>query len=811
MKLLIITDAWHPQLNGVVRTCENLRKTLQSQDHDVKIVSPADFPIRIPMLGYHEIELALFPHSRLKRIIQDDKPDNIHLPTEGPLGWATRKYCIRHNIPFTTSYHTQFPDYIAKRAENIIPGLYTPAHNLAKKHIRRFHAKSSAMMVATQSLENTLKDWGFQTPMHRMTRGVNTALFHPGERTEFKDLPRPIALYVGRIAIEKSIEDFLDMPWDGSKVIIGEGPDRAALEKQYPTAIFTGKKTNEDLAAHYRSADLFVFPSRTDTFGVVLIEALASGLPIAAYNVTGPKDIITKPALGALDNDLGTAAQNALQSGTAKQRAEHIKRNYTWDKATEQFFTTLSKHTIQWDIMQDTHTTPHSYRQKLAGCSLAFILLSATLKIFTPLPILPIIAACAIGLYACVLVLAAIKSDQIKAEQPKRRQKKNDALISVLIPAKNEESVIGDTIRKMAEIKYPNLEIFIIDDASADNTNTHAKQAIKAAKAKHPDCKITLLSRTPGGAIGKSAVLNFALQKGKGQKAKGDIIAVFDADARMDKNFIQIMANHFTDETIMACQSRKAISNANDNWLAQCQNIEYAFDAFLQNGRMHLGSAVELRGNAQFIRKTALDELGGFNENTITDDLDLSTQLHMNGKTIAFSHETAVYEEAVLDLGTLIKQRKRWAEGALKRYLDYLPGLFQKHTVKTHQKADILLYCINFILPIMLFLELAISPITSLLPGQSIASTASTIALIAACIWALSIPGILMTLQLTNKASDITTLAKQAVIVSLYLLFLWFPLVAATYLRILLTPDKGINWYKTERKTDKIKKENTDG
>lgn len=342
MKLLIISDAWHPQINGVVRTYEHLTKGLQKLGHTVQIIGPADFPRAMSMPGYGEIKLAILPYNRLKHMIDASAPDAIHIATEGPLGLAARRYCLRHNHPFTTAYHTQFPDYVAKRVARYLTFLYKPAHALAKAFIRNFHAKSNGMMVATQSLEDELKSWNFKTPMHRVTRGVNLDEFHPGERTLFTDLKRPVALHVGRIAIEKNIEDFLDMDWHGSKVIIGDGPARAQLETKYPDAIFLGKKTGADLAQHYRSVDIFVFPSRTDTFGIVLIEALASGLPVAAYNVTGPKDVITKDELGSLhETDLSTAAQQALTSGTPAQRAQHVNDHHTWDFATHQFESTI--------------------------------------------------------------------------------------------------------------------------------------------------------------------------------------------------------------------------------------------------------------------------------------------------------------------------------------------------------------------------------------------------------------------------------------------------------------------------------------
>ncbi len=338
MKLLIITDAWFPQINGVVRTYEHLSEELQKLGHEVHVVSPSDFPLRLPMLGYSEIKLAIAPYQRLKRIIEDHKPDCIHISTEGPLGWSARRYCVKHQRPFSTAFHTLFPDYVAKRVAKFMPPLYNFTHKQGIKYVRKFHEPSSAIMLATQSLEDTLTEWGFKTPMHRVTRGADLNLFTPGEKTKFKDLKGPIALYVGRIAIEKSIEDFLEMPWDGSKIIVGDGPSRERLKQKYPDAHFPGNKTGEDLAAHYRSADLFVFPSRTDTFGMVLVEALASGIPVAAYNVTGPKDIITEDFLGALHEDnLAEAAAKAMSTGTPEQRADHVKKHFTWEVAGRQY------------------------------------------------------------------------------------------------------------------------------------------------------------------------------------------------------------------------------------------------------------------------------------------------------------------------------------------------------------------------------------------------------------------------------------------------------------------------------------------
>jgi len=341
IKVLIISDAWYPQVNGVVRTYEHLCYELEAMNHYVEIIGPADFAISMPTPFYPEIRLVISPYKRLKRMIEDYTPDKIHIATEGPLGWAGRKYCIKNNLPFSTSYHTQFPDYVAKRFAWLIPPLYNVVHRKAVKAVRHFHAASSIIYIATQSLEEQLKGWKFKTPMVRLTRGVDFSIFHPGEKTILQDIKKPIALYVGRIAIEKNLEDFLNMAWEGSKVLVGDGPARTQLEKHYPDALFVGKKTGRKLAEYYRSSDVFVFPSKTDTFGIVLIEALACGLPVAAYNVMGPKDIITTSILGVLDNDLANAAHKAARLPEPEKRAAHIQKNYSWNEAGKQFLSAL--------------------------------------------------------------------------------------------------------------------------------------------------------------------------------------------------------------------------------------------------------------------------------------------------------------------------------------------------------------------------------------------------------------------------------------------------------------------------------------
>ena len=347
MKILIITDAWHPQVNGVVRTYEYMCAELEKMGHDIKIIGPTDFALNMPMPGYSEIRMVLFASHKLKRLIEQYGPDHIHIATEGPLGWAARKYCVRNNKLFSTSYHTHFPDYAAKRAAKLRASFYAPVRKYCIGLIRKFHAPSSVIFTATQSLDEELRSWGIENDFARLSRGVYLDRFHPAKTQEdfaiYKDMPRPIALYVGRVAIEKNLEDFLAMTWSGSKVVIGDGPSMQALSNKYTDAAFLGKQEGDALASYYRAADLFAFPSRTDTFGIVLIEALASGLPIAGYNVTGPKDIVTQDILGALEEtDFSAAAARAIATNNIKnareKRAKFVKDNYTWENTAEQFF-----------------------------------------------------------------------------------------------------------------------------------------------------------------------------------------------------------------------------------------------------------------------------------------------------------------------------------------------------------------------------------------------------------------------------------------------------------------------------------------
>ena len=338
MRILIVSDAWKPQINGVVRTYEDLIPYLEDAGHIIKVIGPADFKWRRPMPGYHEIELVLNPGPGLKKMVDAFRPDTIHIATEGPLGWAARRLCMKRGWPFTTAYHTHFPDYVALRASKHVPFLYEPVKKLSIALMRRFHGPAHGVMTTTASVEKTLRGYGFEMPLFRLTRGIRTEIFHPGPKTLFETLAKPVALYVGRVAIEKNIGAFLSMKWTGSKVVVGDGPSMAELKARFPNVTFTGIRKGHELAEHYRAADVFVFPSRTDTFGLVLIEAMACGLPLAGYPVSGPGDIVTEPMLGSIDRDLAKASQLALHApGTADDRFSYLQNTYSWPLARQQF------------------------------------------------------------------------------------------------------------------------------------------------------------------------------------------------------------------------------------------------------------------------------------------------------------------------------------------------------------------------------------------------------------------------------------------------------------------------------------------
>lgn len=331
MRILIVTDAWEPQVNGVVRTLQATIAELRAGGHEVEIVSPNLFR-SIPCPTYGEIRLAFAGRSAVGRRIRAFAPQAIHISTEGPLGLAARRWCLANDFPFTTAYHTRFPEYVAARLPVSAAFVW--------RFIRWFHRPARHVMVATPSLQRELLGQGLKQTM-MWERGVDHALFRP-DRTPhpaFADLQRPIQLYVGRVAIEKNIEAFLRTGQPGTKVIVGDGPALADLRARYPETAFLGKMNGEELASAYAGADVFVFPSRTDTFGLVVIEALSCGTPVAAYPVPGPGDIVTD-GTGALDEDLDAAITIALACDPADAAA--LGARYNWSACTAQFLRALT-------------------------------------------------------------------------------------------------------------------------------------------------------------------------------------------------------------------------------------------------------------------------------------------------------------------------------------------------------------------------------------------------------------------------------------------------------------------------------------
>ncbi len=330
MRIAIVTDAWTPQVNGVVRTLTATRRELEAMGHDVLVVSPDLYP-SIPCPTYPEIRLAVARAAWVGERLRDFAPDAVHLSTEGPLCLAARRWCLRNGWHFTSAYHTQFPDYFAART-GIDASWVWP-------YFRWFHAASQAVLVSTPSVRAILAEHGIAHSAH-WSRGVDLTAFSPEAPAHpaFADLERPIQLFVGRVAIEKNIEAFLACTHPGTKVVVGDGPARALLAAQHLDTVFLGALSGAELAGAYAGADVFVFPSRTDTFGLVMIEALASGTAVAAYPVSGPIDIIT-PATGALDEDLDTAIAAALTRDPAD--CALYGRSFTWEASARQFLSAL--------------------------------------------------------------------------------------------------------------------------------------------------------------------------------------------------------------------------------------------------------------------------------------------------------------------------------------------------------------------------------------------------------------------------------------------------------------------------------------
>lgn len=323
LKILIVTDAWYPQVNGVVRTLADTKAELEALGHHVHMLTPEPF-VTVPCPTYPEIRLSLLPGRRVSKMIDAYAPDAIHIATEGPLGLAARRYAIRHKLKFTTAYHTRFPEYVRSRFP--IPLKWTYAF------IRWFHKPAHAVLAPTDTVMNDLHKWRINHVAY-WPRGVDLSLFTPPKNR--KPNETPIFLYVGRVSVEKNLEAFLDLDLPGEVWIVGGGPAESDLRKQYPHAKFFGMKKKEELPALYQQADVFIFPSKTDTFGLVLLEGMACGLPVAAYPVTGPIDVVGQSGAGILHDDLKAAACEALKipRDTARAHAE----TFSWQAATKLF------------------------------------------------------------------------------------------------------------------------------------------------------------------------------------------------------------------------------------------------------------------------------------------------------------------------------------------------------------------------------------------------------------------------------------------------------------------------------------------
>jgi glycosyltransferase involved in cell wall biosynthesis len=329
VRISLVTDAWLPQVNGVTTTLTRCRDELETRGHRVDVISP-DLFRNVPCPRYPSIRLALWPPRRVARLLDGHRPQAIHIATEGPLGLAARLYCGRRRLPFTTAYHTRFPEYLRVYAG--VP------EGLGYRALRWFHGPAHRTLVPTPTLKAELEAHGFGH-LVGWVRGVDTELFRPRPGDVYP-LPRPIFLYAGRVAAEKNIEAFLALDLPGSKVVVGDGPARARLAAAHPEVHWAGMRHGEDLARHYAGADVFVFPSRTDTFGVVMLEAFASGLPVAAYPVTGPVDVVDDGVTGVLDDDLGAACRRALELDRTACRSRALE--LSWGRCAEMLLDNLA-------------------------------------------------------------------------------------------------------------------------------------------------------------------------------------------------------------------------------------------------------------------------------------------------------------------------------------------------------------------------------------------------------------------------------------------------------------------------------------
>jgi glycosyltransferase involved in cell wall biosynthesis len=339
LKILFVSDAWRPQINGVVRTLEATVQELERLGHETLVIGPDETRwLTIALPTYPDIKLEFFAARRLARVLDEFQPDSIHIATEGPLGFAARAVCLRRKRAFTTAYHTRFPEYVSARAPRALAAVIRAAMYAV---LRRFHAPSGAVLVATASIERELQKHGFRR-LARWSRGVDADLFRPYGETvpAFAHLARPILLYVGRIAPEKNLPAFLSLTTPGEKVVIGDGPELAPLKAAYPEVHFLGALTGETLARHYAAADLFVFPSKTDTFGLVLLEACAAGLRVAAMPAPGPSDIFASGEVAdfaVMDEDLALCIARALRLPEGVERPRAFALGFSWEACTRQF------------------------------------------------------------------------------------------------------------------------------------------------------------------------------------------------------------------------------------------------------------------------------------------------------------------------------------------------------------------------------------------------------------------------------------------------------------------------------------------
>ena len=327
-KIVIVTDAWHPQINGVVTTLKRTIQDLQASGFLVHTITPQQFT-SIPCPTYPEISLSLARPATLLKILKDVRPDCVHIATEGPLGWAARAICKKKNFRFTTSYHTRFPEYVKLR--------WPIPLSLSYSVLRRFHRAAAQTMISTAALGRELSTRGFRNTV-LWSRGVDAELFRPRDKSGLVRT-RPVFIYVGRVSVEKNLEAFLQLDLPGSKIIVGDGPARLMFEEKYPDVEFTGYRKGAELAYLVAMADVFVFPSLTDTFGVVMLEAMASGVPVAAYPVTGPKELVVEGVNGCLHEDLREAALNALH--ISPDSCRQFALGYSWDSCSRQFIDNL--------------------------------------------------------------------------------------------------------------------------------------------------------------------------------------------------------------------------------------------------------------------------------------------------------------------------------------------------------------------------------------------------------------------------------------------------------------------------------------